>query len=192
MNTMRMIAELKTTCGTIESEKKELVSRVKELDDRLTGYRMAIDALELTITKEHKTQIVEAPVAAPKQKKAKRGAKIYECNGKSQTLEDWAKELNMSKAALKYRMSHGWSLTDVLTKPKAPGAGKRRSRKSVPTAARRVFKYDQMNNPVRQYVNIADAARDLRLSESTVQKIIEHVPKGEQLKAHNWYLDYAK
>ncbi len=206
MNTMKMIAELKMTCSTIEAEKNELVARVKELDDNLTGYRMAIDALELTLQKKSKDVVSQsavpvvatvnpapdARIIAPKNPHGgKHNMKMIEYNGKKQSVNDWAKELGMTSGGLNYRLTHGWSLADALSNPKHPGntGPKAHANKN---AARKVFKYDAMNNPIRQYMSLSAAAADLRMSETTIQKTIEHVSKGEQLKAHNWYLAYAK
>lgn len=191
MNTMKMIAELKMTCGTLEAEKNELLARVKELDDKLTGYRMAIDSLDMTLKTE--TPVAVEPTEAkvvPLPKTCRKDAKRLTFNGKTQTVQQWADELHMSAAGIKYRLNAGWSVADTLTH--APNPGVVVLRKKQTKSAMKVFKYDRMDNPIRQYTNIADAAKDLRMSEATIQKIIGHVSKADQLKAHDWYLDYAK
>lgn len=192
MNTMKMIAELKATCATLEADRNELVARVKKLDDNLAGYRMAIDALELTLnangsapSEDPTPEIVKLPETARKD------TKTLTYNGKTQTIRQWAEELHMTVAGINYRIRSGWSIKDVLTREPNPGAVVLR-KKPKKNAAKKVFKYDRMNNPIRQYMSIAEAAHDLHMSETTVQKIVEHVPKGEQLKSHDYYLDYAK
>ena len=176
-----MIAEIKSTCATLESEKKELVARVAELDDRLTGYRMAIDALELTLKSfaPANNDAQAAPVVVDLPKTARKDTKTLTLNGKTQTFKQWADELHMTVAGIKYRIKAGWSVEDALTRESKPGVVvlRKKPRKS---ASKKVFKYDSMNNPVRQYISLSDAARDLHMSETVVQKIIEHIPKGEQ------------
>ena len=192
MNTVKMIAELKMTCANLEADKKELMARVKELDDNLTGYRMAIDALELTLkAKEDASPENDAPKIAELPMTARKDTKMLTYNGKTQTIRQWAEELHMTVSGINYRIRTGWSIEDALTRNPNPGSVVLR-KKPAKSAAKKVFKYDRMNNPLRQYMSLADAARDLHMSESTVQKIVEHVPKSEQLKSHDYYLDYAK
>lgn len=46
------------------------------------------------------------------------GAKVYRFNGKSQTLREWADELNMSLATIYSRIStQGWSVDRALSTP---------------------------------------------------------------------------
>lgn len=197
MNTTKMISEIKSTCATLEAEKSTLIARVKELDDRITGYRMAIDALELTLQRKQ-TEPASAcdvsPVADPVQEKSpeKYGANTnVTLNGKTQTIKQWAKDLNMTVGGIMYRLKKGWPVEDAIGCQKAPGVTVI-PRKPYQKAARKVFKCDMFGNPIRQYTGIADAAKDLRMSETTVQKIIEHVSKSDQLKAHEYYLTYSK
>lgn len=42
---------------------------------------------------------------------------ILEFNGKSQTLSQWCRELNLPYGTIQYRLSHGWTVDDALTTP---------------------------------------------------------------------------
>lgn len=44
-------------------------------------------------------------------------AKIYTAHGKSLTMRQWAKELNLPQKTLRRRLDNGWTLEDALTKP---------------------------------------------------------------------------
>lgn len=191
MNTLKMIAELKITCAALESDKKELLARVKELDDNLTGYHMAIDALELTLKTKDSPDAQPAAQVAPLPITARKDTKMLTFNGKTQSIRQWADDLNMSVAGIQYRLRAGWSVADALSRN--PDSGRKVLRKKPrKSAAMRVFKYDSRGNTIRQYVSISDAAKDLHMSDSTLQKIIDNVPKDEQLKSHDYYLGYAK
>ena len=47
----------------------------------------------------------------------KRNNHYIEYNGKTQTMAQWAKELNMNPVTLKSRIRRGWSIEDAFTKP---------------------------------------------------------------------------
>lgn len=189
MNTLKMVSEIKLTCSALETEKAELVARVKEIDDRITAYRMAIDSLELTLKPEEPAPVAETPVV-PLPVKARKDTKMLTYNGKTQSINQWAEELGMTVGGIRYRLRNGWSIRDTLSQ--RPNAGKSAGGKTRSKAAQRVFKYDALGNSIRQYMSLSDAAKELHMSEVTVRKIIEHVSKTDQLKSHDYYLAYAK
>ena len=187
MNTLKMIAEIKTTCGTLEAERNELMTRVKAIDDRLTGFRMAIESLEMTIGTEKKAES-SAPAVTPAVKEKKLGNngrewKTLEFNGERKTIREWSKALGISEKTIYYRLNKGWPVKDVL--------GGKFSRKKTKKATK-IFAYDANGNTVRQYVNLSAAARDLKLPESTVKATIVNVSKADQLKSRGYYLAYTK
>lgn len=205
MNTLKMISEIKSTCATLNTERADLASRIEEIDDLLTGYRMAIDALELTMNTRTQnvvknpepvaelpriaTVTPEIPKAITKPEKYG-NATVLEHNGVSKTIKEWAKDIGMTPSGIVYRLNAGWKVEDALTHAAQPGVSTV-PRKPKVIAARKVCKCNALGDPIRQYVNVAAAASDLRMSETTVQKIIEHVSKSDQLKAHDYYLTYA-
>lgn len=188
MNTLKMITEIKSTCANLESEKNALMTRVREIDDRLTAYKMAIDSLELTLPDNHVTvdQSNDKPIAEIPEKFGRRT--MLEHNGKSKTLSEWAQDLNMTPDGILYRLNHGWSVNDALTFNRQPGKS---NRKKELSKAKKVFAYDEHGNVVRQYVGVGDASRDLNLPASTVEKIISQMSKDDQLRVRNYYLAYA-
>lgn len=186
MDTQKMIAEIKSHCSVLERRRDELTAKIKAVDDKLTGYRMAIDALELTVTGE--TVQESKPAGKVHQKGSASDYSrnmVVEINGKKQTLGDWAAECGMTYAGLYYRLRHGWSLTDALSTTKQPGKTKKKK------PARKVFIYDARDNVIGQHMTVLAAAKELRLPESTVKSILDNVSKADQLKSHNYYIAYA-
>lgn len=47
----------------------------------------------------------------------RRGIKKYEYGGKSLTVSDWAKELDVNKSAISRRLAKGISMADILSNP---------------------------------------------------------------------------
>ena len=135
MNIKKMVAEIMSACNTLETEKAELLSRVQVIDDRLTAYHMAIDSLNLAgPADEHKpvakdTKPVEVPVRIGRRT-------VLTLNEKSQTLAQWAKDLRMSPDGIMYRLNHGWSVADALSKDKMCY--------KVPQKPQKVFAYDKL------------------------------------------------
>ena len=119
MDTQKMIAEIKTTCTALERQKEELMTKVKEIDDKLTAYRMAIESLEMTVPAQAPVEAAreDKPVGKQPEKIGRRT--VLTLNGKSQTLIQWAKELHISPEGIQYRLNHGMSVNDALTKAKA-------------------------------------------------------------------------
>lgn len=69
------------------------------------------------ITK-HEAELEKAKQKAKQKKGKKRERKIYEYNGKAQTLSEWAKELDMPLYALWDRIEYyGWSVERAVTTP---------------------------------------------------------------------------
>lgn len=187
MNTLKMITEIKTTCATLESEKADLMARVKLIDDKLTGYRMAIESLEMTMSEPEKPKIEPVDVSVP----GKYGRRtVIEFNGKRQTITEWAREKKITPECIQYRLENGWSVEDTLTKPKAPGVTNINRKKQAPKP-KKVFKYDKHDNVLRQYFGIADAAKELKLSATVVEKTLT-LTKDDQLRSHpDYYIAYA-
>lgn len=52
--------------------------------------------------------------------------KIYICNGKSQSLAAWARELGVSKNTLRVRLQRGWTTERALSTSKQHGGRKKR------------------------------------------------------------------
>lgn len=188
MNTLKMITEIKSTCANLESEKNALMVRVREIDDRLTAYKMAIDSLELTIpdNREVVDRKEDKPIGEVPGKYGRRT--VLEYNGKSKTLSEWAQDLNMTPDGILYRLNNGWSINDALTCNRQPG---KCNRKKQVSKSKKVFVYDAHGNVIRQYVGVGDAARNLNLPASTIEKIISQMPKDDQLRVRNYYLAYA-
>lgn len=189
MDAQKMIAEIKMTCSALERRREELTAKIKIVDDKLTGYRMAIDALELTVSGE---TVQDAPVAKRKVKIPPKGSvskfsakSIVEINGKKQSLNDWATECGLTYAGLYYRLRNGWSLEDALSTGKQPGKTKKKK------SAKKVFVYDARNNVIGQHMTVLAAAKDLHLPEATVKSILDNVSKEDQLRSHNYYIAYA-
>ena len=51
------------------------------------------------------------------QSRNRRNNRCFEYNGKTQCLEDWAKEYNLSRGTLNYRLLSNWSIEKALTTP---------------------------------------------------------------------------
>ena len=186
MNTKKMIADIRITIEALESEKNDLLAHVKAIDDDLTAYRMAVDALELTrqqVTKIVKEAKEKTESASPqKQRQHKR---MIEYKGKNQSISAWAREVGISPKLLSYRINSGWPINEAL-RPIG-----QYNRKKEHQKIRKVFSYDGHGNVLRQYNGIGDASRDLNLPKETIEKILNNVPKDDQLRARNYYLAYA-
>lgn len=182
MDTQKMIAEIKTTCTTLERRKEELMAKVKEIDDKLAAYRMAIDNLELTVADEK-----PAPVPGnPSGKTMYKPTSIVEFNGQKKKCSEWSKALGLSYCAVSFRLNSGWTVADALTKGRTDS-----KRKPAPVSAK-VFAYDAHDNVIRQYAGVISAARDLKMPENVVRSTIANVSPEDQLKCHGYYLDYVK
>ena len=183
MDTQKMIAEIKSVCKTIEAERKDLIAQIQAIDDKLAAYHSAIDSLESIVRSG------EPEEPAPKQQSdAEKVEKVGRLtvltfNGKSQTVAKWAKELHMTPEGIQYRLNHGWSVDDTLSKAKISY--------KQPPKPQKVFAYDSHDNVIRQYVGIGDAARDLNMPVSTVEKIIAKMTRDDQLRVRNYYLAYV-
>ena len=184
MNTLKMIAEIKATCATLEAEKAELMTRVKAIDDNLTGFRMAIDSLEMTMPKNVEP---EKPVVDSQDATYGKNT-IVEMRGKKQTLTEWAHECGMTYAGLYYRLTHGWSMHDAISKGRQQGVNGAKKK----NVAKKVFAYDAHDNTVRQYQTLSAASKDLKLPETTIKSTIANVSKEDQLKSRGYYLAFAK
>ena len=182
MNTKKMIADILSACSELENEKSSLLERVKQIEDRVTAYHMAVESLELTMAGH-----AEPAKPEPKEEKKQRyGRKtILEFGNRKQTVTKWAKEMNLTPDAIVYRLTAGWSVQDALTKPKNQGK---------PIALRhprKLFAYDSHNNVIRQYTGIGDASRDLKMPENVIRTIIENISRDDQLANRNFYLAWA-
>ena len=193
MDTMKMVAELKTACSALENEKSKLVARVKQIDDDLTAYHMAMDSLELTIRNSNKLPVLNTiktkPVVEKQKRRSRKDAAVLDYNGSRKTIAEWSEETGISTYTIRYRLQHGWSTFEALSKPVDPvrsEAGKRNQY----AKPQKVFAYDQHDNVIRQYVGVGEASRDLNLPVTTVEKLIEHVPKEDQIRCRNYYLAY--
>ena len=54
---------------------------------------------------------------AKEQARNQRSNRLVLYNGKTQTIADWADELNINPITLRTRLSHGWSVEEALTTP---------------------------------------------------------------------------
>ena len=184
MNTRKMIADINTTVEALMAEKSSLLDRIKSIDDNITAYRMAIESLELTIGQH-------APVAEPHVAKPERVKPHYsnatrvEFSGRTQKLSAWASEYGIPVNALVFRLNSGWPIEDAITRPKAQGKPLQNRR------SRKVFAYDPKGNVIRQYVNVGDAAKDLKLTKEVVEKMLTDISVADQLASRNYYLAYA-
>lgn len=184
MNTLKMIAEIKQTCGVLEAEKAELVARVKSIDDNLTGYRMAIESLEMTIPKKQEPAKQAEAVQAPAKQKNGRVAALIEYKGERKTISEWADITGVNIKTLRYRLNHGYSVSDAM----AVGNLNHKKQKKP----NKIFAFDARGNKIRQYQTISAASKDLKLPESTIKAIIGNMSKEDQLKSRSYYLSYEK
>ena len=185
MNTKKMISDIHSTIAELEAEKTDLMNRVKAIDDDITAYQMAVDALELTRQQVHKViDEVKASTDAI-QRKTHPHERLIEYNGRTQSVSAWARELGLNKKTLSYRLDNNWPLHEAMK------SGTHNNRKKERQKIKKVFSYDSHGNILRQYTGVKDASNDLNLPESTVQKIIEKMSKDDQLRVRNYYLAYA-
>ena len=184
MNTKRMISDIKIAIEELMTEKTSLLDKIKLIDDNITAYRMAAESLELTLEQK------SAPVAEKTAEKASertnyKNSTMIEYAGRTQKLSAWAKEFNLNPDAVSYRLNAGWSVEDALTKPKAQG-------KSIKNRhPKKVFAYDPHGNVIRQYTNVGDAARDLKMTKIVIEKMLNDIPIADQIASKNFYLAYA-
>ena len=189
MNTKKMIVDIRTAIEALESEKTDLMTRVKAIDDDITAYKMAVDALELT--RQQVCKVVEESAETAKAKPTCKVAgnpnneRLVEYKGKTQSVSAWARELGIGAKTLHYRLNAGWPINEAF-RPVG-----QYNRKKEHQKIRKVFSYDGHGNILRQYNGVKDASKDLNLPESTVQKIIDKMPKEDQLRCRNYYLAYA-
>lgn len=188
MDTMKMISEIKSTCASLEHRKAELTAKIKEVDDKLTAYRMAIDSLELTVADENSAPAPEKKRREPVVDGGISKYTMIERNGKRQSLEDWAKESGLTYAGVYYRLRHGWSMEDALSTGKQPG---KTIRKKQPVPSK-VFAYDAHDNVIRQYAGVFAASRDLKIPENVLKSTIANVSKADQLRNRGYYVAYVK
>ena len=188
MNTLKIIAEIKQTCGVRESEKAELMTRVKEIEDRLTGYRMAVESLEMTMPKAEPVApsiptVQDAQEAPKRRKTGGRTPSLIEYNGERRTIAEWSDISGVNIKTLRHRLKNGWPMKDVLSN--------RNFNRKKPSPSK-VFAYDAHGNTVHQYMTIGAASKGLRLPESTIKAIIANMSKEDQLKSRSYYLAYAE
>lgn len=177
MDTVKMVSEIKSTCAVLEKKKAELLSRVKEIDDKLSYYNIAIQGLEQTITEKD----------AEQKKTWSRKPVLIEYNGITQSITAWANQLGLAPKTIRGRMEKGLPMSKVLTSTRAR-SGRKPKAKAKPS---KVFVYDSFDNVIRQFTGIGDASRSLNMPESTVKKIIEKMSKDDQLRVRNYYLAYV-
>lgn len=186
MNTKKMISDIHSTIAELEAEKTDLMNRVKAIDDDITAYKMAVDALELTRQQVRKVVEEVKTTAEPKiPQKDRPHERMIEYKGKTQSVSAWAREIGIDPKTLHYRLNAGWPLYEAMQ------PGKHNNRKKEHQKIRKIFSYDSHGNVIRQYTGVGDASRDLNLPESTVQKIIDKMTKEDQLRCRNYYLAYA-
>lgn len=188
MNTLKMIAEIKMVCAALDSEKKELTARLKEIDDDLTGYHMAIDSLELTLHNRKKEE--QKPAGDPEPAKPFGKKTVLSHGGKSMTVNQWAAELKMTAGGILYRLNNGWSVDDALSSPRAPGVSMKPNRKKPVTKIKKVCMYNPMGCQIRQYMGVKDAAANLHVSTQVIEKTISCVSKADQIAAKGYYIAY--
>lgn len=182
MNTKKMIADIQSECKELEIRKADLLAHVKAIDDQITAYHMAVDALDLSMS----SSVKPAEPVASNEKQKKFGHKtIIEFGGKKQTVVQWAKEMDITADGIIYRLNTGWSVTDALTKRKMQGKTLEERK------PKKVFAYDRHNNVIRQYMNIGDASRDLNLARNVIEKMLTDISIADQLASRNFYLAYA-
>ena len=173
MNTKKMISDIHSTIQELEAEKTDLMNRVKAIDDDITAYKMAIDALELTRQQVHKVIDEVKTTADAKQQKDRPHERLIEYKGKTQSISAWARELGIDAKTLHYRLKAGWPLHEAMQ------PGKHNNRKKEHQKIRKIFSYDSHGNILRQYNGVGDASKDLNLPESTVRKIIDKMSKDD-------------
>ena len=191
MDTLKMVAEIKNTCEKLETKKADLIARVKQIDDDLAAYHMAIESLEMTVRQTVYVAQEAEPEVKPEPVKLNHGprkdAELLEFNGEKKTYQEWSEIYGINRCTIIYRIKHGWSAEDALTKP----ANTKMHPKKKQPKSHKVFMYDSHGNIIRQYVGTGDAARDLNLPATTIEKIIAKMSKDDQLRVRNYYLAYA-
>ena len=177
-----MMKELKSTCSSMEKQKKDLLKQVQSIDEKLTCYKAALDNLikaGCTMDQDDKQ--------APKTHSTR--AVMYTHNGVTKSLTGWSKQTGINVKTLWYRLNKGWSLDKTLNTP--AGNYGRHTQKNQRARPHKVFAYDMHGNVVRQFVGVGDASRSLNMPVTTIEKLIEHVPKEDQLRVRQYYLAYA-
>ena len=118
MNSARMIADIKSTIATLESEKTSLLHQVNVLEDRMAFYRLAIESLE-NAEPAQETPSAKAPAAPEKTRKVPlRGdTQFIEFNGETHTISEWAAKIGIVPRSLRDRLKAGWSVEKALTTP---------------------------------------------------------------------------
>ena len=178
MDTIKMIGEIKSTCASLERRKAELTAKIKEVDDKMPAYKMAIDSLELTVSANNpETELV---------KTMWKPTSVVEFNGQKKKFSEWAKDLGLSNCAVSFRLNSGWTVADALTKGRSDGKAKKTQ------APSKVFAYDAHDNVIRQYAGVFAASRDLKIPENVLRSIIANVSKADQLRNRGYYVAFAK
>ena len=175
MNTKKMISDINSAINDLVTEKTSLLDQIKS---------MAIESLELTITQK------DEPVSEKQAEKTADSARytrktMIEFAGRKQRLSAWAKEYHIHPDTLKYRLNAGVELKNALSVDVKCG---KRIAKSSP---KKVFAYDEHHNVIRQYVGPGDAARDLKIPQNVVEKMLSDVSIADQLASRSFYLAYA-
>ena len=184
MDTLKMVTEIKTACSALETEKASLTARLKQVEEELSSYYIAVESLMKTVPKQKQ----EEREQNPETKKTWSRKTVYlEYNGERLSVPQWAERLGISSNSIRDRLKRGWSIEDTLTK-KATDHYSMSKRKNAPS---KVYMYDSHDNIVRQFTGVGDASRDLNLPASTVEKIIAKMTKDDQLRCRNYYLAYA-
>ena len=178
----KMIAEIKTTCSSLENQKKDLTAQLQEIDKKLSYYKAALDNLIMA-------GCADDQEPAPEQTSNRGKTVMYTHNGVTQPLSAWAKQTGINVKTLWHRLNSGWSIEDAFSKP--TGNFGKRVYLNPRAQPHKVFAYDKYGNVIRQFVGIGDAARSLNIPVATIEKMIEHVPKEDQLRVRQYYLAYA-
>lgn len=119
MDTLKMIEEINATCIAMETEKTELLRQISVIDDRMTFFKMAVEALEQAGADKKAEPVAEPPkqevqASAPVRHGGKVARKIA-FNGEEKTIEEWARTIGISKKSLASRLRNGWPLEKALT-----------------------------------------------------------------------------
>lgn len=177
-----MMKELKSTCSSMEKQKKDLLKQVQSIDEKLTYYKAALDNLI-------KAGCEDTSKAESKQTSKHGNAVMYTHNGMTKSLTGWSKQTGINVKTLWYRLNKGWSLDKTLNTP--TGNYGRHTPKNKRAQPHKVFAYDKHGNVIRQYVGVGDASRSLNMPVTTIEKLIDNVSKEDQLRVRNYYLAYA-
>ena len=182
MEFSKMVAEIKATCSSLETQKKDLTAQLQEIDKKLSYYKAALDNLIMA-------GCVDDPESESEPTSNRGKTMMYTHNGVTQSLSAWSKQTGINVKTLWHRLNSGWSVEDAFSKP--TGNFGKRVYLNPRAQPHKVFAYDEYDNVVRQFVGVGDASRSLNMPVTTIEKLIEHVPKEDQLRVRHYYLAYA-